>query len=211
MFDNPMRLTSLQLDALREVGNIGAGNAATALSTLLRRRIDMTVPAVSFLPLPAVAELLGGDEAIVIGVYFRIEGDAPGNMLFVMDEGSGRQLVNLLLGSISAKGTDDGSFDELALSALKEIGNILGSSYLGALMTLTNLSLSISVPALARDMSQAVLNIGLIQYGQVGDNALVIETVFHEGKSVIKSHFFFIPDPDSFNLILSSLGVPDDE
>ncbi|MGE5654466.1 MAG: chemotaxis protein CheC [Bacillota bacterium] len=211
MLDNPLRLSPIQLDALREVGNIGAGNAATALSTLLGRRIDMTVPAVSVLPIPAVAELLGGDEAIVVGVYFRINGDAPGNMLFVLDEPSAGQLVDVLMDNNSLKAPIVGASDGLTMSALMEIGNILGSSYLSSLMTMTNLALRISVPALARDMSQAVLNIGLIQYGQAGDSALVIETAFHEGKSVVRSHFFFIPDPDSFGLILSSLGVPADE
>lgn len=211
MLDNPLNLSLIQLDALREVGNIGAGNAVTALSTLLGRRIEMTVPAVSILPIPAVAELLGGDEAIVVGVYFRIEGDAPGNMLFVMDKASSKQLVDILMGNISQKTAVLDTFDDLALSALMEIGNILGSSYLTALVTMTNLSLQISVPALAYDMSQAVLNIGLIQYGQVGDSALVIETAFHAGESVVSSHFFFIPDPDSFGLILSTLGVPADE
>lgn len=211
MLDNPLRLSPIQLDALREVGNVGAGNAATALSTLLGHRIDMTVPAVSVLPIAAVAELLGGDEAIVVGVYFRISGDAPGNMLFVMDEVSSRQLVSILMDNANLRPGVTGGFDELSISALMEIGNILGSSYLGALMAMTNLSLRISVPALACDMSQAVLNIGLIQYGQVGDSALVIETAFHDGNSVVRSHFFFIPDPDSFGLILSSLGVPADE
>ncbi len=211
MLDNPLHLSALQLDALREVGNVGAGNAATALSTLIGRRIEMTVPAVSVLPIPQVAELLGGDEAIVAGVFFRIDGDAPGNMLLAMDEASGRQLVSILLNHVDLSNGASQAFDELAMSTLMEIGNILGSSYLGALMTMTNLSLQISVPALARDMAQAVLNIGLIQYGQVGDSALVIETAFHEGASVVRSHFFFIPDPGSFALLLASLGVPTDE
>lgn len=206
MPDNPLDLSDRHRDALREVGNIGAGNAATALSTLLGRRIDMTVPAVSVLALSDVAALLGGDEAVVIGVYFRILGEAPGNMLFVMEEESGRHLVNLLVGP--QNGSDH--FNNLELSALMEVGNILGSSYLSALVMLTNLNLIISVPALSRDMAQAVLSIGLIQYGQIGDHALLIETAFRDGLDTVKSHFFFIPDPESFNTILSALGVRDE-
>ncbi|WP_139488965.1 chemotaxis protein CheC [Brevibacillus dissolubilis] len=197
-----------QLDVLREVGNIGAGHATTALSKLLQKEIDMKVPQVKIIHFDEIADFLGGDEVVVITVFLRVEGDCPGNMFFILDFSSARNLLEQLLG-MKVDEEQEG-FTEMELSALHEIGNILTGSYLSSLADFTNLNLQPSVPALAIDMAGAILSYGLIALGQNGDYALTIDTAFFEGNEQVQGHYFFIPDPESFEKLFSSLGVPFD-
>jgi len=196
-------LTPVQMDALKEVGNIGAGNAATALSKILNRMIDMSVPEIKITHINKVADLVGGPEVPVVGVYLEMSGDAPGHIMFILPIDSARNLVNMMTESDS----QEESFDELEISALNEIGNILASSYLVALTGFTGLALYPSVPSLSLDMAGAILNVVLIELSMIGDYALVIETIFKEGERAIKGFFFLIPDPGTLEIILSSLGV----
>lgn len=196
---------AFELDVLKEVGNIGAGNAATALSQLLNKQVDMAVPKVSLLPFEEIAELVGGAEQIVLAVYLRVEGEAPGNMFFIIEEHSAKRMLNQLL-SIR-HGEEEFGYSEMELSALCEIGNILAGSYLSSLADFTRLTMAPSVPAIAHDMAGAILSYGLMQYGEMGDSALLIETTFLEEQQSLDGHFFLIPDPGSFGKIFKSLGV----
>jgi len=205
MPDN-VNLSPAQLDALREVGNIGAGNAATSLSVMINKRIEMSVPKADILPFDEVTHYVGGPEELVVGIYLKVMGDIPGSILFVLPFESGRILVDMLMGV--ERDTDDGSFSEMDESALMEIGNILTASYLTALSELTNCTLKPSVPYFACDMAAAILSVILIQLGEAGDYALVIETEFRaEGNRNVKGHFFLIPDPDSLSIMLKAIGV----
>ncbi|KUO76125.1 MAG: CheY-P-specific phosphatase CheC [Clostridia bacterium BRH_c25] len=196
-------LNSLQIDVMREIGNIGAGNAATALSKMISKRIDMDVPKVNILEFRNVAELVGGPEVEVIGIYFKVNGDITGSIMFLLDKKSAKLLTNLLMSRI-----DEGdSLDEMDFSALQEVGNILSGSYLSSLATLTGLNLAVSVPSLAMDMAGAILSVPVILFGQVGDKVMLIETDFSEGTNHVKGNFFLIPDEDSFEILLRSLGV----
>ncbi|MGM9572553.1 MAG: chemotaxis protein CheC [bacterium] len=197
-------LSEMEFDALREIGNIGAGNAATALSQLLNRKIDMAVPEVKVLPLEEVAECMGGEESIVAGIFLRVFGNAPCSVMFLLPRKSALNLVDMLLGK--ANGTTK-ILNDLDQSALKEIGNILSASYLNALSQMTNLTLLPSVPALAFDMLGAILSVLLAELGEVGDYALVMETEFTEESQEVKGHFFLIPDPGTLEVILRTIGV----
>jgi len=201
---NYNRFEAFEMDVLKEVGNIGAGNAATAMSTLLNKPIDMSVPSVQLLPFEEVAERVGGSEQIVIAVFLRVEGDVPGNMFFIMQEHYALQLMKQLL---PKEHLDDGTYSELELSTLCEIGNILAGSYLSSLADFTQLQLQPSVPSIAHDMAGAILSYGLMQYGEMGDSALLIETSFLEDCKSLEGHFFLIPDPNSFEIIFRALGV----
>lgn len=101
----------------------------------------------------------------------------------------------------------DEEYTEMELSALSEIGNILAGSYLTSLADFTNLNMSPTVPALAIDMAGAILSYGLLQFGQMGDQALLIDTKFLDGLDQVEGHFFLIPDPESFDKIFVALGV----
>ncbi|WP_028611015.1 chemotaxis protein CheC [Paenibacillus harenae] len=198
------RFEAFELDVLKEVGNIGAGNAATALSRLLDKPVDMAVPKVSLLPFEEVADRVGGSEQIVIAVYLRVEGEAPGNMFFIIEEESGKRILRQLLSMYTE---EPNGYSEMELSALCEIGNILAGSYLSSLADFTHLAMAPSVPAIAVDMAGAILSYGLMQYGEMGDSALLIETTFLEDHQSLEGHFFLIPDPESFDKIFRSLGV----
>lgn len=198
-------MTDMQLDALREVGNVGAGNAATALSQLINRKIDMTVPQVSILPLGDVPDVVGGPDVRVAGVFLRVYGPAPSSILFLMPRESAFTLVDMLMGR--ERGLTE-QLDPMDESALLEIGNILAGAYLNALSFFTKFTLLPSIPALAMDMAGAILSVILIQLGQMGDHALVIETQFTtDGDGAVKGHFFLIPDPGSLGTILTAIGV----
>jgi len=199
-----INLNILQKDALKEIGNIGAGNAATALSTLLNKKINMSVPNVFVLPFSQVVELMGGAENPVAGGYLQVEGEAPMSMLFVIPEQSMKLFLNILLGIPEE---NDITLDEMNASALKEVTNILAGSYLTALSGFTNLDFNASVPALAFDMAGAILGNVLQLYGETSDYALVIESVFMEEEKEVKGHFFLLPEPGSLEILLKELGV----
>lgn len=199
------RFEGFQMDVLKEVGNIGAGNAATALSQLLNRPIDMGVPTVQMLPFEEIAEKVGGDERIVVTIFLRVEGEAPGNLFFMMTPEAAKLLLNRLAGFELKEGL---AFTDMEHSALSEIGNILAGSYLSSLADFTKLSMYPTVPGLAIDMAGAILSYGLLQFGEMGDAALLIDTSFFEGEDQVEGQFFLIPDPPSFAKIFESLGVP---
>lgn len=196
-------LSNDQIDVLKEIGNIGAGNAITALSKMVSKRIDMNVPKVNIVEFKDVAELAGGPETIVSGIYFNVCGDISGSIMFLMDNISTRTLINWLMN----KNETSMELDEIEVSALKEIGNILAGSYLSSISTLTGLKMTVSIPSLAIDMAGAIMSVPVILFGQVGDHVLLIETDFIEGLNRVKGNFFLIPDEKSFEILLKSLGV----
>ncbi|MEY9975975.1 chemotaxis protein CheC [Lysinibacillus sp. RC79] len=204
------KITSLHLDVLKEIGNIGAAHAATALSNLLGKKIDMRVPKVEMVSFNDMMELAGGSENVVVGIYLRIEGDAQGSMFFILPIEQANRFIRRLI--------FDESFDfkkrpvsELGLSAMQEMGNILSGSYLSALSDFTNLKIYPTVPGLSVDMFGAIISIGLIELSHVSDNVIVINTsIFEDGvedQETVRGHFFLLPDPDSFDAIFKALGV----
>lgn len=197
-------LSEIQRDVLREISNIGAGNAATAFAKMVDHKINMEVPRMEICPLSEVAELLGGAETPVVGVLFRVDGSLASNLLFVLDRTSASKLLAFFLNVDKEIGVE---LTELEASALCEIGNILSSSYLGALQNITSLDFKLSVPALAVDMAGAIVDTVLIPLGEVGNYALLIENVFVDGVNRVKGHFFLLPDPGTFEKIFAALGV----
>lgn len=194
----------LQIDVLREVSNIGCGNAATALSTMLNKRIDMEIPSVNILPLAEAPGLLGGAELLVTGVFFQAVDDLPCSILWLLEQDSVGQLLSLLFGMDVQS---QPPYSALEQSALMEVGNILSSSYLGALSSFTGLNFQLSVPALATDMAGAILDIALMQLGSYSDHALVIKNSLRVGDESVEANFLLIPDATLIQQIFTSLGV----
>lgn len=203
MSDPLLSLNDFQLSVLREIGNIGAGHAATALSVLTGKEIDMNVPNVHVVPLQEIDEVIGGAEQLVVGIFLRLEGDITGSMFLMLTVESAKMLLNILTGYDLRQ---DG-FSEMDLSALQEIGNILGGSYLSAFSDFTKVNIHASVPAIAIDMAGAMLNIAVMYVGMYSDMALVVDTEFWQGNKTVDSHFFFLPDPGSIKAIFAALGV----
>lgn len=197
-------LNNLQMDVLKEIGNIGAGNAVTSLAKMIDKKVDMAVPKARILGFDKVSQILGGEEMLVVGILLSVTGDITGNIMFILDINAARQLVNILIGNTDATSLE---FNDFELSALKEIGNILTASYLSALAGLTNLRIMPSVPELAIDMAGAILSVPAIEFGKTGDSVLYIETEFSEGTTKVIGEFLLIPDVESYEVLLKALGV----
>ncbi len=199
---NLNEVESTYLDILREIGNIGSGNATTALAQMLNRKIDMSVPHVELLGFDRITEMIGSEEDLILGILFGIEGDIDGMMMFLMKPDSAHNLTNALLG------TDNHteSFDDMELSAINEIGNIISGAYLNSIATLTNLKIISTVPSTTIDMAGAILSVPAIEFGKIGDKVLMIETQMGEGE-VINGYFLLIPEIDSYDKILDALHV----
>ena len=197
-------VNSKYFDVLKEIGNIGAGNATTAIANMLGLRIDMSVPEVAFLPVEDLGSAIGAEDEIIVGIMLGVEQDIAGSMMFLMDMASAHHIVNKLM---MRDDSYSEPFDEMDLSAIKEIGNIIAGSYLSALSGLTNLTIVPSVPFVAVDMAAAILSVPAVQFGIFGDNALMINTEFSDDLG-IKGHFILMPEEDSYAKILTALGVP---
>ncbi len=200
---NVENLNNFMIDILKELGNIGAGNAATALSSMISKKVDMSVPNVRILEFKEVAQVLGGEENLVIGIYFDLSEDVVGNIMFALDINSAINLSNILYN----REKDGNELDEMDLSAISEVGNIIASSYANSLSSLTGLKIYISVPSMSIDMAGAILSVPAIQFGHVSDHALMIETIFEEDQNMVAGNLFFLPDLSSFEKILTALGV----
>lgn len=201
---NLQKVSDTYFDVLKEIGNIGAGNAMTALSQMLQCKIDMRVPQVKLLNFQEVGALMGGEEQIMACVMLSVEGDITGNMMFMIETSSARRLINKVMMGYAQPG--DAEFSEMELSAMKEVGNIITGAYLNSIASLTNLKIYPSPPALTIDMAGAILSVPAIEFGALGDKLLLIQSQFFD-EARIDGYFILIPDLDSYARILGSLGL----
>lgn len=191
------------LDVLKELGNIGAGNATSAIANMLGMKIDMNVPSIRLMEVSMLGRAVGEEDQTIVGIFLEVENDINGSMMFLLDIPSARYLVNKLM---MQEVGEDVPFGEMELSALKEIGNIIAGSYLSALSSLTNLVIVPSVPYIAVDMAASILSVPAIEFGQYGDNALLIQTEIC-ADVLINGYFILMPEQDSYEQILQSLGI----
>ncbi|MDD6638065.1 MAG: chemotaxis protein CheC [Lachnospiraceae bacterium] len=196
-------VNEMYIDVLREIGNIGAGNATTSLASMINAKIDMSVPKVELMEASELGSAICPEDEIIVGIFLEVTHDITGSMMFLMKMDSAHYLVNKLMGKDP---TNMDPFDEMDLSAMKEIGNIISASYLTALSGMTNLTISPSVPYIAVDMAGAILSVPAIQFGQYGNNALLIETEFGDDYR-IGGYFILMPEEESYAKILTSLGI----
>lgn len=190
-------------DILKELGNIGAGNATTALAQMLGCKVDMKVPQVKLLDFGEVGAVMGGEEQIMAGIYLLVEGDITGSIMFLLNEQSAHELVGKLMGMPLA---EDQPLNEMELSALKEIGNIITGAYLNSLSMLTNMKIIPSIPEISIDMAGAILSVPAIEFGELGDKILLIQTQFTDDLT-LDGFFILVPDLESYDKILGSLGI----
>jgi len=200
-------LNDIQYDVLREIGNIGAGNATTALSKMLSMKMDMSVPKVALVPFNDISEIMGDEDQTVVGILLGLEGDISGMMMFLFDTKSAHHLVNTLMMQDTEMGVESGAnFSEMEMSALNEIGNIVSGSYLTAISTLTNLKIISTVPEMTVDMIGALLSVPASEFGKYGDKLLLIQSQFGE-LDFVNGYFLMIPELESYEVLLGSLGV----
>ena len=198
------KLDAICLDALKEVGNIGAGHAMTSLAELLNQTVDMSVPHVGITALGDFIAMAGGPEAVSVGVYMYVDGEAPGHVAFLMPMRDACQLVDKML--MQDAGTTQG-LDEMAASALKEMGNIMASSYLMAMGDMTGLNLLSSPPEILSDMTAAIVSTITSELVRDEDSVLTIVTEICHETGALRGSFTYIPEDGSLSKILSALGL----
>ncbi|WP_283607299.1 chemotaxis protein CheC [Faecalispora anaeroviscerum] len=197
-------LNEIHLDVLREIGNIGAGNAATSLSQMLNSEINMSVPKVRILDISDAATALGGPENPVIGILAKISGEIDGLMMFIVGQSFAGAVLESLLGE---KQVSYAALTEMQLSAISEIGNIMISAYLGSISTLSQMSIKSSVPAIAVDMAGALLSVPAIEMRTVSDKIIFIQEDFLSSANDITSNMMLIPSMESLDRLMQKLGI----
>lgn len=203
---NYNELTSLEIDTLREIGSIGTGTAATALSEMLNRKIRITLPEVRIMGYNEAIEWIGGPEAITAGVLVRISGQMNGIMLSVQP----LDFVNLILSSmLSEEIKDYGELGELERSALVEVGNIMISTFINALSDLAGITMETTIPSLTVDMQGAILTVPMAEYGGQTDYLMTIGGNFVCNDREVPCRLLMSPDVRSLNFLLRKLGVMD--
>lgn len=206
---NMDQLNAMHFDVLREIGNIGQGNAASSLSQMLSQTIDISVPTVKLLDFNESVEYLGGPENVVLGMLVGLKGDINGMMLYVLQ----KSFANSMLKAVFGKEINDlTELDEMDLSFIREIGNILAGSYVNAISSLTGLTIDISVPTISIDMAGAILAVPAVEFAQIGNSVLFIDDSFIFGgssadNSEVKSNMILVPELSSLETLFSRLGI----
>ncbi|MGI8499163.1 MAG: chemotaxis protein CheC [Gemmatimonadaceae bacterium] len=198
-------LKSRQLDALREVANMGAGHAATALSQMTGSRIMISVPTITIARLDDVVAELGDSEAPMAAVLMQMTGDLTGRTMLLFPQATAERLATMMLRHHPEPST---GFGELEQSAIKEAGNILSGAYLNALSDFLGLMLLPSPPSLAMDMAAAILTSVYVQFATDRDRVVAVETEFllDDREERLRGIFLMLPDDASLQLILRAVG-----
>ena len=201
------QMNSMELDVLREIGSIGTGNAATALSSLLNTKVSMELPEVAVMDYNEAIRKMGGPERIVAGVMSRIKGEIEGIMLYTQE----LDAINMMLEGVLGKKIENFfEMSELEVSAIIEVGNIIISSYTNALTTLADMKTSLSVPGISINMLGGILTVPMAEYGYETNKILTIGGKLSMGEKELKSNLILLPDIKSLNHIFEKLGIKND-
>lgn len=197
------QLNDMQMDLLKELGNIGAGNAATSLSSLLNIQVNMTVPTVRIVDISDAATMLGGPENVIVGILAKLYGDIDGIMMFIIEQDFAKTVLQTLLGQeVSCD-----QLTEMELSAISEVGNIMISAYSGSIGTLSQLKIKASVPAITVDMVGAVLSVPAIEMGTASDKVIFIQDNLISKTNETTANMLFVPSIESLNRLMQALGI----
>ena len=208
MLKNYEELSEMHIDVLREIGNIGAGNAATALATILDEKVEISLPVVKITDFDTAVRALGGAESMTVGVLVSFFGEANGMIMFLLKMEDAKKVMSILLRDYEEEDEEDAEeISEMKLSAIREIGNILGSSYINSIATLTGLQINLTVPYIAIDMAGALMSVPIIEFGAVGDKIMFIEEVFSGSENNLRSNVIMFAQIDTLKLIMERLGL----
>ena len=200
-------LNDMHIDALREIGNIGSGNAASSLAMMLAVQVDISVPVVRILDYEQVMDELGGPEQMIVGLLLCLDGDVNGMIMFLLHQEFANKLLESLLGEDPPDLWAQGEINEMAYSALQEVANIMAASYVNAIGSLTDLNINISVPSMCVDMLGAILSVPAIHYANISDKMIFIEDKFSGENLETPNHILLIPDVESLGKIMDRLGI----
>ncbi|MCI9441524.1 MAG: chemotaxis protein CheC [Ruminococcus sp.] len=196
----------LAIDMLKEIGSIGGGNAATALSSMLNAKVNMALPEVKILGFNAALNLLGDPEELVAAIFVEMSGELNGVMLFILTKEFSDEIVQKMLGKPSI---DFMEMDEIDTSVLTEIGNIVISSYITAMSSLSNVEVELSVPQFTVNMQGGIMSVPIAIMGQHSDRIMMITGKFKIDGKALNSNMLLLPDVESLNVLMKKLGVID--
>lgn len=197
-------LNSIHMDVLKEVGNIGSGNASTALSSMINQQVLIEMPTVKLLGFQEAIETVGEPDSIITGIMVRLHGDIEGMILFLIEQNFAQLVINTFFGEREVKLLE---LSEDEISALSEIGNIMASSYVSAIAQLANLTINVKAPDFTVDMLGAVMSVPAIEFGEMGEKMLSIQKTLIIDNIHIKANMMLIPTVDSLKILLNRLGV----
>ena len=197
-------LNDIHIDVLREIGNIGSGNAASALASMLARQVSISVPIVRILDYEQVVEELGGPEQMIVGLLLSLEGDVKGMIMFLLHQNFANMTLSALMG---ADVPEDAEMDEMAYSAIQEVANIMAASFVNAISEMTGLTINITVPSMCVDMLGAILSVPAIQYANISDKIVFIQVEFSSQDLLAPYPVLLIPVVESLGKIMTHLVI----
>ncbi|MCK4321409.1 chemotaxis protein CheC [candidate division WOR-3 bacterium] len=199
-------LKELQLDGIKESANIGSGHAATALSQMLGKKVSVEVPKIEIIPIEKTPELLGRDAGIIVASLTKFFGDVTGRTLIVMSDDNAKTLVKILLNKEMSR---DVVIDDMGISSLKEVANILCSSYLNAISEFLGLLLLPSVPVIIRDDFGAIISSVYLEFSGDEEFVFCVKTIFHfkDPEKELEAYLLLIPDTGGLTIILKAMDL----
>ena len=202
-----MPIDQMMMDVLKEIGNIGTGNAATALASMLDAKVDIGLPQCEMVPFSEITRGFSSPDELVAGVLVQLSGDMDGFIMMVLTMDAAFELLTLITGHSGPSDREDYAAVCTALKPIEEVGNILVGAYLSAISSMTNMFIAPSVPVLSVDMVMAMMNVPAVVYGEIGESALHMETEFHNDLSSITGRYFLVPTMDSYGRLMKALGL----
>lgn len=197
-------MNAMKIDVLKEMGSIGGGNAATALSSMLSAKVNMSLPRAEILGFNEALEKLGHPEDLIAAVFVEMTGEIQGIMLFIVPQDFSDEVLFRMLGKTGVELLEMGEIDS---SVLTEIGNIVISSYVTALSSLTNVEVELSVPQFTVNMLGGVMSLPMAMMGQHSDRIMMVTGEFRIDGKALNSGMLLLPDVESLNILMKKLGV----
>ena len=195
-------LDEISMDILKEIGNVGTGNAVTSLSQMMGQPIELDMPSLRVIKYHKVYELLEQPEELQTGILIEVTGQLKGIFLFMLSETFTRAVLDTMLGEAERKLT---SLDDMECSLISELGNIMCGSYVRALSQLMDMDMDVSVPELCIDMGGAILSYPMSRWVIVSDDILLTENIFHMSGEIFKGRILFLPEQEDLGTMLSRL------
>ena len=198
---NNDKYTSMQLDFIKELANVGGGNAATSISQLIKKPVNMTLPIIDLIDYEELYETTMAEDTVVNAVIMKMFGDAEGTFLFVTSDGSLNDLINMMMpnGIVLT--------DELSQSGIKELVNILVTSFVNAISKLVNINIISSVPVLTMEMFGAILSGVYMESEQYDENIMIIKNEFLYNGDIIQGTLYFVPKPGVLTSLFEIIGI----
>lgn len=197
-------INAVEIDVIKEIGSIGNGNAATALSSLLDTKVEMSLPEVAIMEFNAAMNHMGDPEEVVAGVLVEMSGEVQGIMLFILTQDFADEILKRML---KKENVDFMALNEIDASVLTEVGNIMISSFINAMSRLTNVNIALSVPQMAVNMLGGILSLPISVMGAHSDRIMMINAGFKVDKKELHSNMLLLPDVESLNVLMKKLGV----